>query len=775
MSNDIVGFETAIKREIHNFSTWAGTTLIDLADRDVVGRAIHPESGDWVVYDARGQTGLLGVAHDNWSDITPVKIKNAKDRGINLRLKKIPRLVSTIDLMKRYIWINDVFLSWLHVNGGSPFSVWKTPEDMSQAFEAEAAEFADDPHLALYWLMQFGLCLDPRYAQVADAIRARGHDQTLEQARLALAFFDGTGPEHDFDLTPSYNPNGKDYSGLFLRRRANLLYQTYSQSYRGNGAVDPLWLSVSLSRGQDRYAIIRMRWFRNNLEKYDLWDTFADRLNDPANDNIPFIAYARLFQPGRDDTAALADALVAELVQTRPTWSNHHSAFGKVILEDICTHVGDKPALRAAAMTVFDGDLGNDAFATILASMGEAGWGSPETREKLAGFEAIFDGIRSLRMSDQTKTDALLGQADELLARLEQTELSFFVGASTNANARIALLRHVMLNAVPGQEDHIFSLHRHCAFKDYDLKYVFQPKSLALATDPQQPLARAMLRILALPPEGYSSAHLCERAVEAACLALRPIAHLPDVFDAIMTLLEGTPPAHVPDAVFYHLFDDRSKSDHQPTQQLNSDQTQRLVLTCLSCVREAPDAFRYPLGLVQTCLAQHPDLIKDSQTLVFKSLLQIIGLPEGTFKAPHEYRDAVELACHPLAPLMHRPDIWTLLLDMVEDGNRAVFTSGLFAYEMARHDTVAKLTQPQIERLLGICVSQLQAFPGDSRHANRAIEACVSPLALPWVRKTLADESLLDAIKRQPNGFMARYELERLLKDLVEGIEEIDS
>ncbi|MFV0680515.1 hypothetical protein [Ottowia sp.] len=265
-ADDIASFESAVVHWSVGHVDWVGGVQVWPSDRDIAGGGLYPDSGDAVVYDARGRSGLMGVHHDNLSDIHPVKLKSAKKFGITLRQKNIPRRVPTEELIRRYNWISTLFIDWLHVDGASPFDHWPTPQAITAAFEDECQDFAHDPHLALYWLMHFGLCLDPRYAEVADAVRGHGHDQMVERVRLALAFFDHTEVSHDIDLIPRYNPLNKDYSRLFLRRRANLLYLNWSQSYRGDGQpLDLLWQSVVLYRAGDAWAIRRACWLRNNL------------------------------------------------------------------------------------------------------------------------------------------------------------------------------------------------------------------------------------------------------------------------------------------------------------------------------------------------------------------------------------------------------------------------------------------------------------------------------------------------------------------------------
>lgn len=102
MVDDVALFEQTVRSNTVNFADWAGADEANVGDRDVVGRAVSPDGGDIVVFDRRGGAGFIGIHHDNWADIHPVKIRNVTEKGYAPRRRKSPRKVPTIDLIKRY-------------------------------------------------------------------------------------------------------------------------------------------------------------------------------------------------------------------------------------------------------------------------------------------------------------------------------------------------------------------------------------------------------------------------------------------------------------------------------------------------------------------------------------------------------------------------------------------------------------------------------------------------------------------------------------------------
>lgn len=412
------------------------------------------------------------------------------------------------------------------------------------------------PGLATYWLLHFGLCNDPRYGVVAGRLREYGFDKSHKHAQWTLAFFDDAGINTEIDLTPSseYQRNGKDFTGLFLRRRANLLYLTYSQSYRGAGQhIDNLWHSVSLYRQRDKYAIRRMRWLRNNLEKFDLWDELGSRLNDRRSDAIPYINYPRALRPGKAQSA-LADAVIQELMANAEDWKFWNRNWAKVVLWDLRDRVSDRGALKAAAAKVFEGDFGHERYADILKALGESAPGDDRTRKALEQFESLFENTEDFRSLTKRKRRNLQKKADTLLAKQSPRSLTYFTDAVAKGEASIALWRFLLLNAIDGREDLLVRLTMRVPVSDYDLKHYFDSETPSLISSQDDAVYRALHRVFTAPTSEFDSDYSREEALELVAVLLSAAAHLPGVFEDLVGLVERAEPGERTTQLFSNVF-----------------------------------------------------------------------------------------------------------------------------------------------------------------------------------------------------------------------------
>lgn len=766
LADNIAAFEAQIKDWGICYADWAGGERVYASDRDIAGSGLYPDSGDWLVYDARCRSGMIGVSHDNFSDIRPIKLKSAKKFGVNLRQKIIPHRVSTIELMRRYLWITSVFIDWLHVDGASPLDHWSNPQAIHDAFTTEKPEFANDPHLALYWLIHFGLCHDPRYADVAAAIRAHEHPHTLKIIQPALSFFDHTDIHHDIDLTPRYNPSDGDYSRLFLRRRANLLYLTYSQSYRGEGWIAPLWPSISLYRDGDPFAIRRMRWFKNNLLKYDLWPVFQDRLNDPDSDNIPYIHYVRCFQPERNDTGKCADTLAQEILETRMLWRNHSGNWAKEILWDIRTQVGDKSAYYAVVKTVFAGDQANPRFTDICHALGEPASNTPQNLTAQHEFDALFTDIANLCLLPQEQINRILLQADALLASLSAPTLDFLIDAVTNHDARRVLLRFCLLNRRENQQAHLTRLFSRTFIPDYEFKHFFHDQTPAILTDSHDPVFRAFLTVLSWPESAHENTGTQSGAPKSVCALLRPSAHNPEIFHCLMVQIETSKPIAFPGLLFEHIFKHRYHATDNPVEKLNRAQIERLLNACLAHICQHPNDFRKALSVIESCANRNATDWFTEKLLDDAALWPLKNHPGHYDPLDEELTDAF---CGFFRPIAHEPAIFDRLLSRIESGTQPQLSNRLFAnlFQATYAEDKQRLLQlnrAQIERLLNACLTHIYQQPDHSQEALRVIEECSHPEAGDWIRGKLSDETVFQPLE----GYYRNCPLSEELKEALQ-------
>lgn len=114
----------------------------------------YVESGDDVIEDVRGATGKYCMCHESL-ELTPLD-KNKKGNGIR---------PSSVNLAYRFLWIQGIFSTWEN-SDESPLEYWQSVEQINQAYENEKSYYQNDPHLALYWILHFGLLQDSCYEEI---------------------------------------------------------------------------------------------------------------------------------------------------------------------------------------------------------------------------------------------------------------------------------------------------------------------------------------------------------------------------------------------------------------------------------------------------------------------------------------------------------------------------------------------------------------------------------------------------------------------------------
>ena len=144
--------------------------------------------GDEVLSDVRGQSGRYCMNHENL-EIIPLQANQAAN---DIR-------PTSVQLAYRFAWIMWTFSSWEHMNAW-PLDYWKDAKQIDKAFENGKNYYQDDPHLALYWILHFGLLNDPRY----EDIKVIMEDSKNELVMGAIAFIDDSKAieEYKIENTP---------------------------------------------------------------------------------------------------------------------------------------------------------------------------------------------------------------------------------------------------------------------------------------------------------------------------------------------------------------------------------------------------------------------------------------------------------------------------------------------------------------------------------------------------------------------------------------------
>jgi len=306
----IENFEKKMKDWGYYYPEFAGCELLGVCeDNEIKGNCIYPSSGDWVVHDNRGKSGVYGVSHEE-SYICALKLKNPKDYNIDTTQEPLMLQVDAETLLYRYQWIGWLFSDWNH-GVSSPYRIWNSTKEIYEVFELEKNSLEDDPYLALYWLLHFALTADTKYKEIREIVLKYKLQDRLFFLETAMLYFDNTDVFTNILLS-----NKPDTEMLFLRRRSYLIFETYSYNYRSDD-IEKWWLAMQLHSiyERDSYLINKIRWLRNNIKKHNCWTKFEKLLKDEDISKYPFLSY--IYASFSNDKEKYANLFLDEVVQIK--------------------------------------------------------------------------------------------------------------------------------------------------------------------------------------------------------------------------------------------------------------------------------------------------------------------------------------------------------------------------------------------------------------------------------------------------------------------------
>lgn len=335
----IENFEKTMKDWGYYYPSFSGCEVLSICeDYEIKGKCIHPASGDWVVNDTRGQSGTYGVSHDE-SYICGLKLKNPEQHNIDISKKALDLTVNAETLMYRYQWIGWIFSDWNH-GVSTPYGLWETTKDIYESFELEKELLVNDPHLALYWLLHFGLSVDDKYAEVREIVLTHKLKEQLEFIEIAMLYFDNSTAFTNIILL-----NKPADEMLYLRRKSYLIFETYSYNGRSND-MKKWWLSIQLYTTFDRdsYLVHKIRWLRTNIKKHDCWAKFETFIKDEDISKYPFLSY--VYASFSSDKEKYANLFLEEVNQIQEKLIAIVAPFIRVMVWDIRESVSDMDALK---------------------------------------------------------------------------------------------------------------------------------------------------------------------------------------------------------------------------------------------------------------------------------------------------------------------------------------------------------------------------------------------------------------------------------------------
>jgi len=182
-------FEKEMKDWGYYYPKFAGCEVLEVCeDNQIKGRCIYPSSGDWVVNDIRGKSGTYGVSHDE-SYICSLKLTKPENYHIDITQEPLTLQVNAETLLYRYQWIGWLFSDWNH-GVSTPYGLWDSTEEIHETFELEKDSLSKDPHLALYWLLHFGLTVDEKYKDIREIVLKYKLKDKLSFLEIAMLYFD---------------------------------------------------------------------------------------------------------------------------------------------------------------------------------------------------------------------------------------------------------------------------------------------------------------------------------------------------------------------------------------------------------------------------------------------------------------------------------------------------------------------------------------------------------------------------------------------------------
>ena len=333
-------FEKEMKDWGYYYPKFAGCEVLEVCeDNQIKGRCIYPSSGDWVVNDIRGKSGTYGVSHDE-SYICSLKLTKPENYHIDITQEPLTLQVNAETLLYRYQWIGWLFSDWNH-GVSTPYGLWDSTEEIHETFELEKDSLSKDPHLALYWLLHFGLTVDEKYKDIREIVLKYKLKDKLSFLEIAMLYFDNTNVFNNIIL--SDKPDAKM---LFLRRKSYLLFESYSYNYRSDD-VEKWWLAIALytTFERDSYSINKIRWLKNNIKKYNCWSTFENIVKDEDIRKYPFLSY--VYASFSKDKEKYADLFLREVTQIKEELLVATIAtFTRVMVWDIRESVSDMDLLK---------------------------------------------------------------------------------------------------------------------------------------------------------------------------------------------------------------------------------------------------------------------------------------------------------------------------------------------------------------------------------------------------------------------------------------------
>ncbi len=476
------------------------------------------EENDWVLYDERGKSGTYEVRHDDYT-IQKVTLEEPEEYGVDYKESPIPRILDTPKLLERYTWIVDVFIDWPHRTTPSPFiKGWETFKKINTSWENEKEHLSSDPYLAMYWLLHFGLNCDKRYDEIKTIIQQNQLTKQLKEIEWALDFFKTTDCFYNIKIGQSHwysDAQKEKFKDLFLIRRAYLVFLTQSYGYAGGkNALDKWWLSIKLYPNIEESYIRRIRWLKNNLEKFNRWNDFITLYEKEGKPEIPLLSYIFACLPNGTKLSKYADETLQILWDNYELWKdNINRSFAQIIIYDIRKVAQNKKLLIQCAGKYYAGETIEEEYQEILREAGiETNTNSQEITDLIQDIKKIekeFYQIEDKKNENQKDLEKIWHKLDMLFDKLSPEQLYVIADNLDTEIAVKRLFHYIFTHPLPNKEATLTHIFKTKQFSASDIKHIFYrefPNIIDLNNDNLRALVRKWLLMPDIEPSARAGA-----------------------------------------------------------------------------------------------------------------------------------------------------------------------------------------------------------------------------------------------------------------------------
>ncbi len=411
----------------------------------------HDEAEFKVVFDKRSQNKTF-VIEDHYIDTPEVKIKLSKRFGIDYSKKSPDLCIDTATLLERYKQISYLLLDWADKDYVEPYKIFDTKESRDEAYQKEKEYFIQDPYLALYWLVYFGLNFDSRYDEVKTIVLKHSLQEKLAYINEPLAFFDEAVDVATF--TEKVKESLYD-SETFLAKLSHSLWLGYLYNYRGGKEAYKAYNATLLLYPEvEQYLIRKVRWVKNNVEKYDLWDRYHQDFDEIKD--IALTSYIQACNPtlSKEERGDFAKAFIDDLNKHKKVYkSNTSKSFAQIMLWDIRDIVNAKlkDKYRKIVEHYFSSDKTSKEYLDILKDT------FCEVDEEIYTVAKYLDKLKNIETNKEDSYKEIVN----LLSSLDDN-IAFSVIENTISNASYALkyylFKYLYMSNIVGKKDLLLKL-----------------------------------------------------------------------------------------------------------------------------------------------------------------------------------------------------------------------------------------------------------------------------------------------------------------------------